>query len=125
MQVARSVRKRWAAAAAQYAQAVALASDWGFLSNLAALLLGADDEAGYRAACHELLEKHGSTDNAIQSFSMATVCLLGENSVDDAEKVLILAKRGPPKATRAIPCLPQRGASSSIAPASARRRLQR
>ena len=51
------------------------------------------DQAGYRIACKELLDRYGAKASDERAFNIATACVVGEHAVDDAEAVVAVAKR--------------------------------
>jgi serine/threonine protein kinase len=66
---------------------------WKPRCQLALLQWMADDKAGYRATCHELISRHGTESTALESAGIAMVCLIDSDAVDDWKIVLRIAQQ--------------------------------
>ena len=76
-----------------YAQAVELSGrPLRLLTQWALLQFAAGNDAGYRAACDELLDRYGDTKDPFQAFQIALTCAVAEHAVRDMQKPLALAR---------------------------------
>jgi hypothetical protein len=66
---------------------------WKPRCQLALLQWMADDQAGYRATCRELISRHGSESTTLESAGIAMVCLIDTEAVDDWNIVLRIAQQ--------------------------------
>lgn len=66
---------------------------WKSRCQLALLQWKADDMAGYRATCRELISRHGSESTTLESAGIAMVCLIDAKAVDDWNVVLRIAQQ--------------------------------
>jgi serine/threonine protein kinase len=85
---------QWRKSADVYRKAVELTDrSWLILFQWALLQLAAGDEAGYQAACAELIQSHGETNSPNQAFIIALTCVVGDRAVDDMGQVVALARK--------------------------------
>jgi tetratricopeptide (TPR) repeat protein len=66
---------------------------WRPRCQIALLRWAGDDDAGYRAACHELVERRGNQATPSEAGAIVTACLIGPNTRDDWTAVLGIAQR--------------------------------
>jgi serine/threonine protein kinase/tetratricopeptide (TPR) repeat protein len=66
---------------------------WRPRCQIALLRWAGDDEAEYRAACNELVERRGSQATGSEAGAIATACLIGRSTFDDWIAVLAIARR--------------------------------
>jgi hypothetical protein len=64
-----------------------------YADSRALLCLASDDRKGYRAACTELLNRFGRSEDIQPAGLAAWFCVLAEGAVEDLEPVLKLARR--------------------------------
>jgi len=85
---------QWSPAAGLYARAVQTSDhSWQVLWPCALMQLASGNEAGYRATCAELLQRHsaGATSDALLAITMTMV--VGTHSLDDMNQAVTLAKQ--------------------------------
>src|SRR5262249_18061826 len=63
------------------------------LFQWATLQLAAGDDAGYRAACRELVARHAASAAGTQVFFIVMVCVAAGDAVDDMSQVVCLAEK--------------------------------
>ncbi len=85
---------RWQDAADAYSSAVTIDNRVRvYCTRRAVLLLAAGDTQGYQAACADLIERFGKTDNPVDAMYIAETCVLGERALADMAPVIALAQR--------------------------------
>jgi tetratricopeptide (TPR) repeat protein len=85
---------KWQEASDAFAKGVdASDHDLQPLCQLALLRWAAGDVAGYRAACADLLSRHGDTAKGAQAVAIAMACTAGPDAVDDLNSVLVIIQR--------------------------------
>jgi len=85
---------KWREAADAFAQGVdGSEHDWLSLFQLTLLRWAADDEAGYRLSCANLVSRYGENAHGAQAAAIAVACIAGLNTADDRDAVLAIIQR--------------------------------
>ena len=85
---------KWKEAADRYGKAVELTDrSWIMLFQWALLRLAAGDDAGYREACADLMNRHGEKATGLAAVAIVLACVVGESAIDDMQRVLVIAQR--------------------------------